>query len=427
MFPSYLTDLESRICESEESNSNHAELHTESRGSLSPRIIYHQPPDNPFEEDDQGSCLTPVPTTLDIHMGHKHFSLVPPKYNLHSPHKPKLREQEQHNLALLVDVVMNNTPDENIPHELKSEATKHREDHHLNSSLSSMPTAKQFLIEVLGAEFDDLVTKLWAYQPSPATSTPEMQLIQTIKYTLTDFHGKCRGEAWKVDHERTFFVDHIVPTFTYFGKQTGLLRFFWCEKAMRHRDLSTMNTSHWSKGNVKSADGLGLHDDKEYLIMESSSTGYEENLEHTVDDSLKQIESTTGALKCQILHHLSAKYATLQNVKILGIQCVSDKMTLTSTSLEAEPKYKFLELRSANIPTSWNKRKCWMKVFEMLATIHVILSEQRLLADELEDQANGLVEVSPNETARHVLLKKKVLTNSIFGNLADELYISRCH
>lgn len=43
-----------------------------------------------------------------------------------------------------------------------------------------------------------------------------LQLIQVMKYTLTDFHSRYGRQQSSIDHERSFFVYHIVPAFTYF-------------------------------------------------------------------------------------------------------------------------------------------------------------------------------------------------------------------
>ena len=49
--------------------------------------------------------------------------------------------------------------------------------------------------------------------------------------TLTDYHCNCKQPmAYNNNHERTPFVEYIIPMFKYLAKETNLLGFAWCEK-----------------------------------------------------------------------------------------------------------------------------------------------------------------------------------------------------
>jgi hypothetical protein len=68
-----------------------------------------------------------------------------------------------------------------------------------------------------------------------ANSMEEEQMQKTIQITLTDFVGKCnRPQLFEPKHERTFWIDKIIPIFQAIGDQTGLIGFEWCENVQNH-------------------------------------------------------------------------------------------------------------------------------------------------------------------------------------------------
>ncbi|KAI7852719.1 hypothetical protein BDC45DRAFT_428652, partial [Circinella umbellata] len=94
-----------------------------------------------------------------------------------------------------------------------------------------------------------------------------------------------------------------------------------------------------------------------------------ENTQHSMDDTLKQIESTSNALKRQINLYKCASYDTIIKRKIYGIQVIQNTITLTETSIMNPAKWRFVEVRSATIPTTWAMRYQMLKVFELIAML----------------------------------------------------------
>lgn len=86
---------------------------------------------------------------------------------------------------------------------------------------------------------------------------------------------------------------------------------------------------------------------------------------------MKQLESTSNALKHEINAYQFASYNTMKRRKIFGVHSIQDKITLTDTSIKDRNTWRFVELRSAVVPTCWAKRKQWTKVFEWTATLYV--------------------------------------------------------
>ncbi|KAM3587037.1 hypothetical protein VKS41_002083 [Umbelopsis sp. WA50703] len=381
-------------------NANDNDESTRTNAGGSPRLVTKTTMANPFVPAEP---RTPSPTKVDIQIKQKLFTINAPHYGLFSPNKAKVTDEQQSKLSTIVDIVMANNKVSNISEDLVDETLGIREAQRTNASLAAIPTAKRFLISALNCDFDDFLKFIWLFEIS-GEQVPdfEKKFILAMKYTLTEFHSKSRADL-PTDHERTFFISHIIYPFSYFGHQTSLLRFYWCEKSMRHRDLSHIDSSNWSKAEARFADGLGLQSKHEFLIVEASSNGDDENLTHSIDDTVKQLDSTTGALKSLIMHHLSANFDTLKRLSVLGIQCIANKITLSATSLNEAHRYKCMELRSAEVPTSWDGRKKWFKVFELMATLQTVLLEQMRVLDELENEVNGLVEVEQSSCARQVL------------------------
>lgn len=252
--------------------------------------------------------------------------------------------------------------------------------------------------------------------------------LSGMQVGISYFASICHRPPLNLSHERTFYIDHVIPVFSYFGNETGLLDFSWCEKTIEHRNHSTVSVSSWNKGTAKLADGLRSNGKRYCLIMECSSNGSSEDVAHIVDDTVRQIESTTGALKLELMKNLSASLETIKRRKILGVQCIVDKITLTSTSLNDREVYKVLELRSALIPVRWNERKKLVKFFELMATVQIVLLEQSRVSDDLEDELAGLTVVLPEGTVRSKLLSvnlylvdillEQLISNDLEGEMA---------
>jgi len=105
-----------------------------------------------------------------------------------------------------------------------------------------------------------------------------------------------------------------------------------------------------------------------------------EDVSHSNGDTLKLIQSATEIPKAELLNNLDCSYTTFLRRKILIVQTVTNKMTLSSVSLLDETRYKVIELRSGNVPVKWEDRYNWMKIFELLSTVMVSsLAESRMI------------------------------------------------
>lgn len=130
---------------------------------------------------------------------------------------------------------------------------------------------------------------------------------------------------------------------------------------------------------VRYVDGLGEANHGEEIVLEASSGALNEDVSHSNGDTLKLIQSATEILKAELLNNLDCSYTTFLRRKILILQTVTNKLTLSSVSLLDETRYKVIELRSGNFPVKWEDRYDWMKIFELLSTVMVSsLAENRI-------------------------------------------------
>ncbi|KAI8334824.1 hypothetical protein BC941DRAFT_356528, partial [Chlamydoabsidia padenii] len=137
--------------------------------------------------------------------------------------------------------------------------------------------------------------------------------------------------------------------------------------------------------------GMSVKDGAERLLIESSG----DNIEHSEEDTIKQICNTSSCLKMDMKKYQFASFDTFRRRQVFGLQFINDKMTLTTTSIIDKERYAFIETRSARIPTSYKDRWNWIKVFELLLKLKADLLEQEKVTDLLERECVGVTNVGP--------------------------------
>jgi hypothetical protein len=69
--------------------------------------------------------------------------------------------------------------------------------------------------------------------------------------------------------------------------------------------------------------------------------------------------------------------------------------------------WKFVELRAAQVPTSWDDRFDWMKMFELLATLYLSLIEQAEVDCLVKKENSGFEKIDADQTlAAHLNFQK---------------------
>ncbi|KAI8094666.1 hypothetical protein BDF21DRAFT_409218 [Thamnidium elegans] len=160
--------------------------------------------------------------------------------------------------------------------------------------------------------------------------------------------------------------------------KTNLYRWFImryrCEVYIQSRSTGLINMQTWTKDKNGFADGIGYTGQDERLLMEASSGGLEENLDHTLGDSLKLLENLTAILNTYRAKYLNSDKTTFSKLKVFGIQCVKTTITLVSVSAPGDGKILYHTPRSSQIPTTFDERHHLLSLFELLAYLLVCIS-----------------------------------------------------
>ncbi|KAI7876626.1 uncharacterized protein EV154DRAFT_486438 [Mucor mucedo] len=185
-------------------------------------------------------------------------------------------------------------------------------------------------------------------------SDQERCLLRTIRYTLQDFVSKYRRKSPIIpsNHERTFFFDRVMPIINYFADNSGTVHFEWGEKMIMSLQAVTLSVAFVAKVGLKRivlqkkkstafseisnpnyADGIEYLTttgvvDEERIVVECSSGGHEENIQHTYDDSLRLTKSLTAMLVLKAYKRPNASYKPFCKLKTIGIQCIKRTLTL---------------------------------------------------------------------------------------------------
>lgn len=98
-----------------------------------------------------------------------------------------------------------------------------------NYSLRSLEVFECLVSLLEETSFECFNEVLWTYK-ADLTYEPKA-FLEIIKFTLCSFHLSCRSQQlFSQNHERTHFVENIIPSLLALAKVTGLVEFKWWEK-----------------------------------------------------------------------------------------------------------------------------------------------------------------------------------------------------
>ncbi|KAG1049279.1 hypothetical protein G6F43_008386 [Rhizopus delemar] len=303
------------------------------------------------DEDIDGSDERVWREILD---SRKRSVLRRPCFSQYTPEKPKLTSDMINKLEPSCNLAVSCVPLSRIPAPLLNLYQQHRNDQFNIKSLRGEPALHTSMIKIFDVEDNDNNRANFAF------------------------------ELWKY-HERSFWIERIVPLFKYLGVNDQIV-FSWCEDHVMSNQENQRDPGDWlnSKNNTFS-DGIGRTNIQQgKIFMESSSGFYVEDFGRTVGDTYKIVESITSSLSIMMRRKQDCKFSSVLNLAVYGIQCTKNRLTLMKTTLDPHSdRFQIVELRSSSIPTIWAQRTGMIKVFEILVCLHNELKEQRLLEDLL--------------------------------------------
>ncbi|CAO3638361.1 unnamed protein product [Mucor hiemalis] len=180
-----------------------------------------------------------------------------------------------------------------------------------------------------------------------------------------------------MNHERSFFCESVIPGLLSLSKVSNYLDFKWCEakyKATKEIYLKDGDYDGGSTLAAKHIDALGtLKSNKnvEKVVVESSSGMVNEHTSHSIGDSLKILECNVAALKKELIHYENAALALFKSLGVYGVQIIKTQVTLSKMTVQDGSYWRNIELRSAQIPTTWGDRFLMLQYLELLCTLFV--------------------------------------------------------
>lgn len=115
--------------------------------------------------------------------------------------------------------------------DVQQEVHLNRDANRLLESLSKKPDVYAYLQQlVITTDPTTFMKSIWSQDLPPCTTDLQNQFLMVVQYTLTDYHGMIgldSNQPYNHNHERTFWVERVIPMFKYFSKKTGLVSFKW--------------------------------------------------------------------------------------------------------------------------------------------------------------------------------------------------------
>lgn len=178
------------------------------------------------------------------------------------------------------------------------------------------------------------------------------------------------------------------------GDQTGLVGFEWCELNPEPYMESTIEKDTRKRGPLRNVDGLEYSNlNTDMIVMEASSGQKDEDLMHTKDDILKNIHGFICALETSLRRYPHAQFMTATNLFAFSGQPVCTTIDLSITSLDSNNPGKYIhqECRTAEIPMNYRERIKWLKFFEFVSKLVIMLRKQTSVIHQLQKENYDII------------------------------------
>ncbi|CAO0793652.1 unnamed protein product [Mucor circinelloides] len=315
----------------------------------------------------------------DVGEGSSMYSINPPSAPVERPHKPKLRKLQIEALKQVIHFGTSFSRDHAASKILYHQYKDEQKD---NRSLKALGLF-DYVVDLLVSEtnYESFVEEMWASKLNENQDSRKDTFLNIVKYFLTTFHLICRSPPVNIsNHERTHFVENVIPSLLALGKLLDFIEFKWCESEFISSKMLNQKNSDYDLRSVTSKyiDALGTLttlNNMELIIVEASSGQLKENTTHSIEDTLKILECGISSLRKEAAHYNDASLSTFLKLKVYGVHVIKSQVTLSEISLNDENHWKCIELRSAKLPTIWSDRIGLLQYMELLATLYVCLQE----------------------------------------------------
>ncbi|KAG0175168.1 hypothetical protein DFQ30_000107 [Apophysomyces sp. BC1015] len=215
----------------------------------------------------------------------------------------------------------------NPPPSLRSALDKQRDAQFRLASLSSYPRVleqvKSLLVDGNDEINTDFANKVWVAERTSKHITNDVDDQKAFRFLalrLTDFWSMCFQGTVRANHERTFWVERVVPFFKYVGSTPRIVfswQFYEYQMAA-HKNCQRIPGIWTNKTNIAYADGIGRIGDKEAIMMESSSGFDEEDIKHSLGDTYKLVDEIPSTLKMELRKKQQAKSTLVYDLAVYG-------------------------------------------------------------------------------------------------------------
>ncbi|KAL9542023.1 hypothetical protein MBANPS3_008822 [Mucor bainieri] len=347
----------------------------------------------PSADVSNNATATTSSTSLSVNQGSNRYVFDPPCAPTERPHMPKVRKAELeslHQLFVFGTQYCINDPECRIEY-------KHNQEEQLNSSsLCSLGLHADLVNLLRKVPYERFLAEVWNWEGDTNIDDKSRDFIVVCKHILSTFHLVHRSQPMHLmNHERSFFCESVLPGLLAVSKITKFIEFKWCEakyKATKSLYLKEGNYDGRSTLPAKYIDALGIlktHNSMEMVVVESSSGMMEEHTTHSLEDSVKILECNVAALREEATSYQNASLSTFKKLGAYGLQIIKTQATLSKTLYHDKQHWKNVELRTAQIPTTWDDRLLLLEYLELLATLYIELQHaQNIEAKLLEERVN---------------------------------------
>ncbi|RCH84738.1 hypothetical protein CU097_008640, partial [Rhizopus azygosporus] len=190
------------------------------------------------------------------------------------PHKPKLRKLQIEALNQFIhfgtSFSQTNSTSKNLYKQYKNEQKE-------NYSLKSLGLIDQ-VVELSDSEtsYESFLEEMWASKLNNRQDNRKETFFNIVKYSLTAFHLACRSSHINIsNHERTHFVENIIPSLLALGKTLDFIEFKWRESEFISAKVLNQKSCDYDLRSTsgRSIDALGTlttHNNMELIIIEAS-------------------------------------------------------------------------------------------------------------------------------------------------------------
>ncbi|KAI7895279.1 uncharacterized protein EV154DRAFT_496495 [Mucor mucedo] len=120
---------------------------------------------------------------------------------------------------------------------------QYEQDQGSNKSLNSLKLLDHLVYLLEEIPFDEFNSTLWVTNVDNLDQRSQT-FLNVARYTLCSFHLITKTIPEHANnHERTYFIENVIPSMLSLAKNTGFIEFKWCETEFR--STKTMNMAEY--------------------------------------------------------------------------------------------------------------------------------------------------------------------------------------